>query len=276
MQVYVLDRNFDPVPAGIDGELYLGGDGLARGYLGRPAETAERFVPNPFRNGERLFRTGDLAHWRSDGELEFVGRVDQQVKIRGYRIELGEIESALMELEQVKDAVVVAREDMQGEKRLVAYVIPRETLPAVHSEAHGAGVPREQELGVHLREALRHFLPGYMVPSVVLALDALPLSPNGKVDRAPCGAEIVRDTAARVAPRTIGSPQLAGRNSWSWKIASRQLLRAAGLLLATRVINVSGRPTTSSFPCRCCEDTAGSGIWHAESELPDSEVMVRP
>jgi amino acid adenylation domain-containing protein len=187
-QVYVLDEDLSPVPVGVTGELYIGGVGLARGYLNRPGLTAERFVPNPFGIGERLYRTGDRCCWQADGTLEFLGRVDHQVKVRGFRIELGEIEAALLKHPGVRQAVTVAREDEPDEKRLVAYVVAKE------SWSLGAG-----ELRTHLKQSL----PDYMVPSAFLILEALPLTPNGKVDRRALPAPGDRvEERAYVGPRT--------------------------------------------------------------------------
>ncbi|HLE84915.1 MAG TPA: amino acid adenylation domain-containing protein, partial [Thermoanaerobaculia bacterium] len=172
--VHVVDRHLRPVPPGVPGELLAGGAGLARGYAGRPARTAERFVPDPFAGaagsgpGARLYRTGDLARWRPGGELEFLGRLDQQVKIRGFRVEPGEIEAVLAGHPAVAEAVVAARDDPAGGKRLVAYAV-----------ASGAG----GELAAELRSYLAARLPGPMVPAAVVLLDALPLGPTGKVDR---------------------------------------------------------------------------------------------
>jgi amino acid adenylation domain-containing protein len=170
-EVYVLDRELQPVPVGVVGELYLGGAGLARGYQGQAALTAERFVPHPYgrEGGVRLYRTGDLGRYRGDGVLEFVGRVDQQVKLRGYRIELGEIESVLREHERVAEAVVVVR-DAGAEKQLVGYVV---------AAKGGSGELRVAEL----REYLGEQVPHYMIPGALVVLERLPLTANGKIDR---------------------------------------------------------------------------------------------
>ena len=168
--VYVLDRHRQPVPVGVYGELYIGGDGLAREYLHQPELTAEKFVPDPFSTtpGARLYRSGDLVRYLPEGNIEFLGRIDNQVKIRGYRIELGEIEAALSQHPAIREVAVLAREDTPGEKRLVAYVVA-ENAPA--------------DLVDELRAQLCASLPDYMVPSAFVTLDALPLTPVGKVDR---------------------------------------------------------------------------------------------
>src|SRR3989440_7655969 len=191
-QVYLLDAHLQPVPLGIAGELYLGGDGLARGYLTRPELTAERFVPHPCsqRPGARLYKTGDLARYLPDGSLEFVGRLDHQVKLRGYRIELGEIEQALLHHPAVSECVVVVRQSQAGSKQLVAYVVAAQDQEAVEQAT--------------LRSFLGERLPEYMVPSHIMVLDVLPLTANGKVDRRALPApEPLADTREPyAAPRT--------------------------------------------------------------------------
>ena len=166
--VWLLDRQLQPVPIGVPGELFIGGDGLARGYLNRPDLTAERFVAHPLHPGARLYRTGDLARWRRDGKLEYLGRLDHQVKIRGFRIELGEIEEALKQQPGVASAVVVAREDRPGDKRLIAYLASSLVPEAVISR---------------VRDALEKRLPAHMIPARFVVLEQLPLTPNGKIDR---------------------------------------------------------------------------------------------
>ncbi len=176
-QLYILDADLNPVPASIIGELYIGGAGLARGYFGRPELTAERFIPSPFAGsaGERLYRTGDLARWRADGEIEYVGRADHQVKIHGFRIELGEIEARLLAHEGVREAAVVARGAFG--KQLIGYVV------AASGGAEGRAAGEGSSLIERLKEHLRSGLPDYMVPARLVALERMPLTPSGKIDR---------------------------------------------------------------------------------------------
>ncbi|MDE2078737.1 MAG: non-ribosomal peptide synthetase, partial [Burkholderiales bacterium] len=168
-QIHVLDPHGQPCPIGVAGEIHIGGDGVTTGYLKRPELTAERFLPDPFRSepGARLYRTGDRGRWRADGSIEHLGRLDFQVKVRGHRIELGEIETALAHCPGVSRCVVIVREDRPGDARLVAYIVPTGDMPAVQL----------------LRDHLRASLPDYMVPQHFEAITAIPLLPNGKVNR---------------------------------------------------------------------------------------------
>ncbi len=196
---HVLDRNLQPVPVGVPGELFIGGDGLALGYLDRPQLTAERFVTDPFtpEPGARMYRTGDLVRYRTDGRIEFLGRLDHQVKIRGFRIELGEIESVLSRHAGVREAVVLAREDVPGEKRLVGYIVPK------------AGV--KPDLG-EIREFLKQRLPDYMIPAAFVIRESFPLTGSGKIDRKAMPAPDLCEVSAAsdyVAPRTSTEMMLA-------------------------------------------------------------------
>jgi amino acid adenylation domain-containing protein len=169
LQIYILDHYQQPMPIGVPGEMYIGGAGLARGYLNRPDLTIEKFIPNSFnKRSSRLYRSGDLARYLPDGNIEYIGRIDHQVKIRGFRIELGEIEAALNQHPSVQETIVLAREDHIGDKRLAAYIVPHQGQAPITSE---------------LRNFLKKKLPNYMIPSSFTILDALPLTPNGKVDR---------------------------------------------------------------------------------------------
>ncbi|WP_415878280.1 amino acid adenylation domain-containing protein [Methylomonas sp. TEB] len=196
-RLYILDSHLNPTPVGVAGELYIGGAGIVRGYLNRPALNAERFIPDPFQAGVgRLYKTGDLVRYRADGAIEFLGRIDQQVKIRGFRIELGEIEAQLLAHPDVKEAAVLAREDQPGDKRLVAYLVEEQLGTLVTDE---------------LKVRLKHALPDYMMPTAFVVLDEMPLSANGKLDRKKLPAPDIGEQLRKqyVAPRTETETLLA-------------------------------------------------------------------
>jgi amino acid adenylation domain-containing protein len=202
LTAYVLDEEMRPTPVGVAGELYLGGAGVARGYAGQPALTAERFAPNPFgQTGDRLYRTGDLACWRGDAQLDFVGRVDRQVKLRGHRIETGEIEAVLRNHPEVKRAAVVMREDAPGEKRLVGYVVPQRQRA---EEPTAVDEEWESELKSELRRSLSERLPQYMMPGSLVVIEEIPLTPNGKID---LNALPAPETFSRLAKRRGERPR---------------------------------------------------------------------
>ncbi|MEM9216874.1 MAG: amino acid adenylation domain-containing protein [Cyanobacteria bacterium P01_F01_bin.150] len=185
-QLYILNSQLQPVPVGVPGELHIGGDSLARGYLNRPELTSEKFISNPFRSKSKLYKTGDLARYDRDGNIEFLGRIDNQVKIRGFRIELGEIETVLTSHLQINQAVVMATEENTGHKRLVAYLVASSEITTAQ-----------------LREYIKARLPEYMVPSAFVTLESLPLTPNGKVDRKALPAvDYIKRETEYVAPRT--------------------------------------------------------------------------
>ncbi|MFN6234017.1 amino acid adenylation domain-containing protein, partial [Microcystis sp.] len=209
VETYILDEYLQPVPVGVPGELHIGGAGLARGYLNHPELTNEKFIPNPFEKDEvilptplnkggnepsKLYKTGDLCRYLPDGNIEYLGRIDNQVKIRGFRIELGEIETVLSQHNAVKTAVVIAQEDETNQKRLVAYIIPQKEIISAPKEKNSLNV-------TELRQFLKAKLPEYMIPSAFVILESLPLTPNGKIDHRALPAPEFQSQEQYIAPR---------------------------------------------------------------------------
>jgi acyl carrier protein len=271
MRLYILDRELEPAPIGVRGELLIAGVGLARGYWGRPDLTAEKFIPDLFDgSGGRLYRTGDLGRYSPAGCIEFAGRIDHQIKIRGYRIEPAEIEGVLMQAPSIRECIVIARGDESSEKRLVAYLVVEEGFSGTILE---------------LRQFLRQRLPAYLVPSSFVVLDSLPLSPNGKVDRnalpAP-GEQDVELGGVYVAPGTPIEQDVAGilREALGVKdvgIYDDFFALGGHSLLATRVINRVNSAFQVELPIRALFDTPTvSGIVAAiiESQVERSEDEV--
>ncbi|MEG4838963.1 amino acid adenylation domain-containing protein [Microcoleus sp. B9-D4] len=274
-QIYILDSYLQSVPIGVPGELYIGGDNLARGYLNRPELTAEKFIPNPFdtQAKTRLYKTGDLARYLPDGNIEFIGRIDDQVKIRGFRIELGEIEAVLGQHPDIAQAVVVAREDAPGEKRLVAYFVSNQKQAPTHKE---------------IRNFLTSKLPEYMVPSAFVILKSFPLTSNGKVDRRslPAPDEMRPElTGNFVAPRTNIEEVLAA--IWAEVLK----LEKVGIydnffelgghsLLATQVISRVRQAFQVELPLHRLFESAtvadfAVAIAQKQAEQTDSEMLAR-
>jgi amino acid adenylation domain-containing protein len=266
VRTYLLDPAGEPVPVGVAGELHLGGDGVARGYLGRPAFTAERFVANPFVPGERLYRTGDRARLRPDGTLEFLGRVDSQVKVRGHRVEPGEVRAHLLAVPGVRDAVVLADPDPAGGTRLLAYYLPT---------AHPAGADAIEPAAV--RERLVAVLPEHLVPAACVRLDAWPLTPNGKLDRAalprpaqdgggwtpPVGE--LETALAAVWERVLGVPRV-GRHDHFFAMGGHSLL---AMKLVSAVRQELGREVS---PTAVFSAPTLAAFADAMARLPDGSV----
>ncbi|HET6764467.1 MAG TPA: amino acid adenylation domain-containing protein, partial [Longimicrobiaceae bacterium] len=241
-QAYIVDDALRPTPIGVPGELYLAGDGLSRGYLNRPALTAERYIPNPFGPaGSRMYRVGDLTRYLAGGTIEYLGRLDHQVKIRGFRIEIGEVEAALAAHPSVQDAAVIARESADGDRRLVAYVVAK---PGASADV--------AELRAHLKKRL----PEHMVPSAFMVLDALPMTPNGKVDRrALPEPELASAIDVNVAPATPTEQALA--DIWRDVLGVEHVSRhddffdlGGHSLLATRVVSRIRQTLEVDLPLR--------------------------
>ncbi|HEY6353583.1 MAG TPA: non-ribosomal peptide synthetase, partial [Burkholderiaceae bacterium] len=282
-RAYVLDGHGEPVPIGVLGELHIGGGGVARGYWNQPELTAERFIASPFVAGDRLYKTGDVCRYRADGTIEYLGRNDFQVKLRGFRIELGEIEACLRAHEAVRDAVVLAREDAPGEKRLVAYYTLSED-----GSADGVSVA---SLRAHLSSAL----PEYMVPAAYVPLASLPLTPNGKVDRealpAPDGsAYVVRsyeapfgeieETLAQIW-REVLNVERVGRQDNFFELGGHSLLavrvlarmRAAGLYADVRALFTS--PTLAGL-AGAVGDASGEVVAVPPNRIPAGASAITP
>jgi acyl carrier protein len=234
-QIYILDAEMQPVPIGVIGEIYIGGIGVSRGYLNRPELTVERFIANPFSVG-KIYKTGDLGRWRTDGVIEYLGRNDFQIKLRGFRIELGEIEAALLACPNVREAVVLAREDHVGDKKLVAYLVSK------------IGATLEAAV---LRSELARVLPDYMLPAAYVVLEALPLTHNGKLDRqalpVPDGAATASrqyepaqnptETAIIELWQTLLNVERVGRNDHFFELGGHSLL---AVQLAVRLKDLLG------------------------------------
>ena len=277
--MHILDEYLNPVPIGVVGEIYIGGVGLARGYINKPGMTADRFIPNPFRDGERLYKTGDLGRYLPDGNIEFLGRIDHQVKMRGFRIELGEIEGTIESSKKVRQAIVLCREDIPGQKRLVSYIVPK----------------NKEETGLvdSLQSLCQSRLPDYMLPSQWVVLESLPLTPNGKIDRkalpAPEGREgmgayeapegLIEERLAQIWSDLLGIEKISRKDNFFQiggdSIVSIQLVsraRQQGMLFTVK--QVFETPILSSLAYHVKEEE-GSSIFQGlvKGEVPLSPIQ---
>ncbi|MFC9681060.1 amino acid adenylation domain-containing protein [Streptomyces sp. NPDC056948] len=291
-RVYVLDDHLQPVPDGVWGELYLAGAGLARGYAGRPGQSAERFVADPYGPpGTRMYRVGDRARWNRAGVLEYAGRVDDQVKIRGYRIEPGEIEAALTAFDEVAQAAVTAREDRPGDQKLVAYIVPRKERGELRDQPPRTRSERTAYLDPDdLRAKLAATLPPYLVPSTFIEVDEIPLNPNGKLDRRSLPAPPNTAAGTGRAPRTpqeahlctlfaevLNVPEISADADF-FALGGHSLLaiRLAGRIRETLAVRFSlSALLEAPTPAGLARHLTGGGP-HAASWVPDSEAELSP
>ncbi len=275
-QIYIVDDQQRPVEPGAEGEILIGGAGVARGYLNRPELTAEKFIQKPFGSGT-LYRTGDLGKLTADGEILCLGRIDQQVKIRGYRIELGEIENTLNKLPDIREAVVMAREDRPGDQRLVAYVVTNSAT----------GSPQEIN---HWKQQARQNLPDYMVPAYFVVVPSFPLTPNGKIDRKILGQKPVNGHSVASEPKTVlGAEETLLMGIWSDVLGSKEIglqdsffdLGGHSMLaleVMTRIEKETGRrlPLATLFECPTIESLAGLLRADKPSTVLKSLVSIKP
>jgi len=270
LKVYLLDKHRALIPIGIPGEIFVGGAGVGRGYLGRDELTAERFMSDPFSDTPqaKLYRSGDLARWLPDGDLEYLGRIDNQVKLRGYRIELGEIEAVIGEHPAISQAIVMVREDVAGDKRLAAYVVAQQ----------GVSVEAKE-----LRGYLKDKLPDYMVPSAIVFLDVLPLTPNGKLDRRTLPAPNAVPRNDFIAPRTPVEDNIAviwadvlgvgkvGVDDNFFDLGGHSLL-ATQVASRMRTVFKMDIPLRSLFEASTLEDLAAMIVRQQANQVSDAEM----
>jgi amino acid adenylation domain-containing protein len=287
-QIYILDLDQEIAPIGVKGELYIGGAGVARGYLGRPEMSAEKFIPNPFSGeaGARLYRTGDVGRYQKDGKIETLGRIDEQVKIRGYRIEPGEIENVLRAQPGVQQAVVIAREDEPGQKRLIAYVVADSKAGDKKATKPDADNKVVKSVSIELRRAIERHLPSYMAPSAIVLLERLPLTPNGKLDRRALPAPEGGAYAAKEYEAPVGEIEAKLAVVWADLLKLERVGRQDNFfelgghsLLATRVVSRIHDafqveiPLSRFFEAPTIADLALAVVQHLTEQVQSQEVV---